>query len=348
MNKVVSGVEERLMRRAIKLSRRGFPAPNPHVGCVIARGSQIVGEGYHHHAGGPHAERVALADAGDRAEGADVFVTLEPCNHHGRTPPCADALIEAKVGRVFVACSDPNPRAQGGAQRLRERGIDVIERVLEEEAARANLQFLAAMRLKRPYIRVKAAMSLDGRIALPSGESKWITGESARRAGHALRAESGAVLVGYRTVLADDPQLTARIPGVRNQPLRILLDPDSRLTGGERAFDDQAETLRVTGRPIDLRVLAAELFQRGVTGLLVEGGGRTISRFLEAGLVDAVELFVAPMILGDGPSWVDGLQLPALDSAPLLRIERVRRVGPDLQISGTLSLSPPQKEGEAC
>jgi diaminohydroxyphosphoribosylaminopyrimidine deaminase/5-amino-6-(5-phosphoribosylamino)uracil reductase len=265
-------------------------------------------------------------------------VTLEPCNHFGRTPPCSEALIEARVKRVVVACLDPNPRAAGGVKALREAGIEVVTGVLEEQAAKANRAFLVAMERKRPFITLKAAMSLDGRISLPSGESKWITGEAARRAAHALRAEAGAVLVGYRTVLADDPELTARIPGVHNQPLRIVIDPDSRLSGRERVFNDRAETLHVTGRPIDLHDLAASLFRRGCTGLLVEGGARTITGFLREGLYDALELFVAPKVLGAGPTWVEGLDLQNLAEAPGFGIESVRRLGGDLWIRVVRSL----------
>lgn len=291
-----------------------------------------MGEGYHHHAGAPHAEVAALNDAGDRARGADAYVTLEPCNHTGRTGPCSVALIQAGVRRVVVACPDPNPKAQGGAVRLREHGIPVEMGVLEEEAARENGQFLEAMRLRRPRVVVKAAASLDGRIALPSGESQWITGPAARRAGHRLRAECGVVLVGRRTVEMDDPHLTARIPGVVNPPLRVVLDPHNRLKGTERVFDASAPTRHVTGR-IDLADLLQDLYREGQTGLLVEGGGATIASFFRAGLVDRVELFLAPKLLGDGPAWLQGLELPGLDRAPRLEIERIRRTGPDLRLS---------------
>jgi diaminohydroxyphosphoribosylaminopyrimidine deaminase/5-amino-6-(5-phosphoribosylamino)uracil reductase len=321
------------MGAAIDASLVGFPAPNPHVGCVIARGGEIVAVGYHDHAGGPHAERVALDIAGPKAEGADVFVTLEPCNHHGRTPPCSEALIKARVGRVFVACSDENPRAAGGAARLREAGIEVTVGLLADEAAAANLRFVTAQRLKRVHVTVKGACSLDGRIALPSGESQWITGEDSRMAGHALRADCGAVLVGYRTVLADDPELTARIDGVVNQPLRVVLDPDNRLTGKERVFNHRAETLHVRGRPIDLGLLAADLYQKGQIGLLVEGGARTIGQFFQARLVDLVEVFVAPKILGDGPSWVEGMEIKTLDEHVPLTFTEIAGMRHDLRLT---------------
>jgi diaminohydroxyphosphoribosylaminopyrimidine deaminase/5-amino-6-(5-phosphoribosylamino)uracil reductase len=328
-------LDERFMRRAISLSRRGYPAPNPHVGCVLARDGEIVGEGYHHHAGAPHAEIAALSVAGERARGADAYVTLEPCNHFGRTPPCTDALLRAGVRRVVVACPDPNPVAAGGLARLREHGVETEVGLLQSEAEAANVRFLTAMRLRRPHVTVKAAASLDGRIALPSGESKWITGPAARRAGHRLRAECGAVLVGRRTVEKDDTHLTARVPGVVNPPLRVVLDPHNRLTGKERVFDDAAPSRHITG-PIDLDNLLSELFADGVTSLLVEGGGTTIAGFVRAQLVDALELFVAPKLLGDGPSWVNGLSLDSLEEAPKVQIDRITRLGLDLRLSAHL------------
>lgn len=327
------------MARAVELSARGFPAPNPHVGCVLVRDGVAVGEGWHEHAGGPHAEAMALSNAGEAARGATAYVTLEPCNHYGRTPPCSEALVRAGVERVVIACPDPNPRAAGGAERLREAGIPVEIGVLQKLAAGANRPWLTAMRLKRPYVVIKAAVSLDGRIALPSGESKWITGEKAREAAHRLRAECGAVLVGRRTVELDDPQLTARIPGVFNQPTRIVLDPENKLKGTERIFDDQAPTRHITGE-IDLPQLLADLFGAGYTGLLVEGGGTTIAGFITARLVDAFELFLAPKVLGDGPSWITGLHLEGLPDAPAFSITGIKRLGDDLQVSGLFGSTP--------
>ena len=299
------------------------------------RNGQIVGEGYHHHAGGPHAEANALTAAGDKARGATAYVTLEPCSHHGRTPPCADALLRAGVTRVVVACADPNPVASGGAQRLRENGVLVEVGLLAEAAAEVNEQFLFSVRTGRPRVVLKAAASLDGRIALPSGESQWITGPAARRQAHRLRAECGAVLVGRRTVELDDPLLTARLPGVVNQPLRVVLDPSNRLSGRERIFNDSAPSWHVTGT-IDLRNLLRELHDRGVRGLLVEGGAVTAGHFLKANLADRLELFIAPRLLGDGPAWLSGLDLATLASAPQLNKLRSRRFGPDLWISANL------------
>lgn len=339
---------EQAMRRAIALSRRGFPAPNPHVGCVVVRDGAVVGEGHHAYAGGPHAEVVALRQAGALARGGTAFVTLEPCAHTGRTPPCVDALLEAGVARVVVAVRDPNPRAGGGIELLAEAGVICEHGLLAEEASQANERFLRSHALGRPFVVVKAALSLDGRIALPTGESRWITGPGARAAGRRLRAEMGAVLVGRGTIAADDPDLTARVRGVRNPPVRIVLDPRGVLTGLERVFDDQAPSLRVTTLPpmlkddwralggaesVDLGSVLIELGNRGVNGVLVEGGARTIAAFVQAGLVDRYELFVAPVLLGSGPAWVDDALCTFLSDAPRLRISRVRRRGPDLQVT---------------
>lgn len=324
------------------LSRRGFPAPNPHVGCVIAVGGEIVGEGYHRYAGGNHAEVEALRAAGSRAAGATAFVTLEPCSHHGRTPPCTAALIAAGVSRVVVACNDPNPIAAGGLQVLRGAGIECHFGLLQDEAATANEQFLAAMRRRRPWIVLKAATSLDGRIALPTGESKWITGAAARRAAHRLRANCGAVLVGRRTVEADDPALTARIPGVVNQPVRIVLDPLAKLGKDWKVFDDSAPTIHVVdgafglkagSRGFDLQALCGALFEQRINGVLVEGGAATATAFVCQELVDEIELFVAPKLLGSGPAWIESLEIGTVADAPKFVVTSLKKLEADIQIS---------------
>lgn len=343
------------MLRAIRLARRGWPAPNPRVGCVIVRDGEIVGEGWHPYAGGPHAEAMALAQAGPRATGADVYVTLEPCNHHGRTPPCSRALIDAGVARVVVANRDPNPKvAGGGGEALQSAGIAVEFGDGAAQAAAINRHWLKAVERGRPFVVLKAAMSLDGRIALPNGESKWITSEASRRVGHRLRAEMGAVVVGRRTVELDAPLLTARIPGVRRQPLAVVLDPQRRLSGLETCLNDPDRAVWVVGEEranaadprqlpvplidgrLDLGVLLQLLYERGVTGVLVEGGARTASAFLATGLVDELDLFVAPILLGDGPSWLEGLQVESLAAAPRLANLKARKVGPDLWVRAEL------------
>lgn len=334
---------ERMMRRAIELSGGGYPAPNPHVGCVIAQGETIVGEGYHDHAGGPHAEVVALEQAGERARGADVYVTLEPCSHHGRTPPCSEAIIAAGVASVAIACPDPNPRAAGGLVALVGAGIKVQVGVLEREAALENELFLTAVTRRSPYVVGKVAMSLDGRVALPSGESKWITSEAAREEGHRLRAECGAVLVGRNTVVRDEPLLTARVPGIVNQPVRIILDPNSALAGYEPVFGNDAPTWHVVKLPsregqilapmrgnlLDLPALLSEFYNRGIIAVLIEGGPITIGHFIREGLLDRLEIFMAPKTLGAGPSWNE-IGVAQLADAPGFRLQRVKEVGPDL------------------
>jgi len=336
MSPPVKGLSDRQwMRRAIRLSERGFPAPNPPVGCVLVKDGQWIADGYPTFAGGPHAEAVALAAAGEAARGATAYVTLEPCNHTGRTPPCSRALIQAGVRRVVIAVKDPNPNAAGGADHIRSAGIEVEIGLESELAERSMAPFLFAMRNRRPYVVVKAAFGMDARISLPSGESQWITGPSARRAGHVLRARLGAVLVGWRTVAADNPRLTARVTGVVNQPVRVVLDPRNQLTGQESVFNAEAPTRHVTG-PIILPDVLSQLFEDGVTGLLVEGGSLTISSFFKAGLVDRVEAFLAPKILGDGPAWVSGLGISSLAEAVQLGEFQIRRRGQDLQIGADI------------
>lgn len=334
--------DETFMTRAVALAGQGWPAPNPRVGCVVVKDGAVVGEGFHDHAGGPHAEVVALQAAGDKADGATAYVTLEPCNHHGRTPPCSEALVRAGVRRVVVAVADPNPLAAGGNATLRQAGIEVEFGVGAAEAEKVNEPFLTAMRRGRPYIVIKAAVTLDGCTAWPDGRSRWITSDAARLVGHRLRAECGAVLVGWRTVHTDNPSLTARIPGVVNQPLRIVLDPNSRLTGREHVFSQPGETWWCVAEatqpgqtvldPYGLGSLMELMAERGLTGLLVEGGGRTIRTFIEAGLVDRLELFVAPKLFGAGIPWLPPYG-PMEGWTERLVLDAVAQVGPDVHLS---------------
>jgi diaminohydroxyphosphoribosylaminopyrimidine deaminase/5-amino-6-(5-phosphoribosylamino)uracil reductase len=311
---------EALMGRAIELSRRGQPAPNPHVGCVIAHGGEIVGEGWHEAAGRDHAEVAALKKAGGRAEGADAYVTLEPCSHHGRTPPCADALVHAGIRRVYIACPDLNPRGAGGANALRAAGIEVAEGLLHDEAAAQNEVFHTAMALERPYVCLKAAITRDGFLARSDGSSKWITSEESRTEGHRLRLEMGSVLVGRGTVEIDDPRLTVRHVDAINQPLKVILDGRRSLAGTEQVFE-HGNALWITGqapesgseRMADVeegRITPESALQilrkEGMVGVLIEGGSAVHSAFLEAGLVDRIELFVGPESFGSGLSWPGG------------------------------------------
>jgi diaminohydroxyphosphoribosylaminopyrimidine deaminase/5-amino-6-(5-phosphoribosylamino)uracil reductase len=247
-------VDRKAMARALELAERGLESthPNPRVGCVLAHGEEIVGEGWHERAGAPHAEVNALRAAGPKARGATAYVTLEPCAHHGRTPPCVDALIAARVARVVFALQDPNPRVSGqGAEALRRAGVLVESGLLEAEAADLNPGFLKRMRSGRPWVTVKLAMSLDGRTALASGESQWITGPAAREDVHLWRARSSAILTGIGTVLADDPRLDVRLPnppagGARRQPLRVVLDPGLRTPAHARLLGSAGEVLIMT------------------------------------------------------------------------------------------------------
>lgn len=353
------------MKRALTLSQRGFTPPNPIVGCVLVKDGRIVGEGFHPLAGQPHAEIFALRQAGSEARGATAFVTLEPCSHHGRTPPCADALIEAGVSRVVAAVSDPNPRVSGqGLERLRDAGIAVETGLLAAEAERVNEAFFLFHRAGRPFVTLKAAQTLDGKIATRTGGSKWITGPKARAHVHRLRAQSGAVLVGIGTVLADDPLLTARFRGVLHQPIRIVLDPHLRLpiesqivqtasispvivVSGPNPDPSRVQILQSyqveilpwqtdTHDRIELTTLLRELGRRNIISILVEGGGETHASFLEARLADRLLWFIAPKIVGgrQAPSTVGGTGVAKMDDAIRVESLRVRRFGPDLMLDG--------------
>lgn len=304
---------EAAMRRAIELSWRGYPAPNPRVGAVVVRDGHVVGEGYHYAAGYAHAEAIALDDAGEAAKGADLYVTLEPCKHHGRTPPCVDRILRAGIRTVTFACKDPTALAGGGAEVLREAGVEVREGLLAEEAREPLWQFLTSHALGRAVTLLKAAITLDGRIATRTGDSRWITSAEFRVRAHQLRAEMGAVLVGAGTAVADNPMLTVREAEAVNQPLRIVLDADGCVPPTHYVLaDGRAETWHVRrgdvsmlGEEFDLRELLRRLLERGYTGVLVEGGGRTHESFLRQGVADRVELHVAPLVFGSGTSWAE-------------------------------------------
>jgi diaminohydroxyphosphoribosylaminopyrimidine deaminase / 5-amino-6-(5-phosphoribosylamino)uracil reductase len=311
------------MTRALELAARGLATthPNPRVGCVIARDGQIIGEGWHERAGEAHAEVVALDAAGAAAAGASAYVTLEPCSHFGRTPPCADALIQARIERVVFAVEDPNPRVGGaGALRLRQAGIAVQSGLLAAEAEEVNVGYLSRMRRRRPWVRVKLAMSLDGRTALANGKSRWITGEPARLDVQQWRTRSSAVLTGIGTVLADDPRLDVRPDALGRQPLRVVLDsrlrtpPDARLLAlpGEvllfTATDDPARRSVLERQGAKVERLAESRPQLGqvlvrlgeleVNEVLVEAGPTLAGEFLQAGFADELLLYIAPVLLG--------------------------------------------------
>jgi diaminohydroxyphosphoribosylaminopyrimidine deaminase/5-amino-6-(5-phosphoribosylamino)uracil reductase len=338
------------MREAIELSKNGYPAPNPRVGCVIVNDGEVVGRGYHAFAGGDHAEVAALKAAGNRARNAWMFVTLEPCDHHGKTPPCTDAIISAGIERVVYAVDDPNPDAAGGANRLRAQGITVEGGLCRDEAAEVNKVFLKRYELNRPFVLAKAAVTIDGRIATRNGESRWITGEVARKRAHELRAEMGCVLVGANTILQDDPSLTVRDIDVQRQPLRIILDPEGITDSTAKVFNENPErTLWITlsdetrkvekyspqwmDDEIALGALLSELAKRGMIGVLVEGGGRTFEPFFRHSLVDEIELHVAPKLLGAGKSWLEGKGVDALADAWRLHHMTIESLGEDFKIS---------------
>jgi diaminohydroxyphosphoribosylaminopyrimidine deaminase/5-amino-6-(5-phosphoribosylamino)uracil reductase len=342
--------EDEAMRRAIALAARGLgtTSPNPVVGCVLldAAGT-VVGEGFHAYAGGPHAEIVALAQAGELARSGTAVVTLEPCNHTGRTGPCAQALIGAGIARVVVAADDPTPVAAGGVATLRAAGVDVQTGVRRDEAEAGNVAWLTAVRRSRPYVTWKFASTLDGRSAAADGTSMWITSEPARADVHALRSTVDAVLAGVGTVLADDPQLTVR--NLRDgslaikQPLRVVVDTHGRTPADARVRDGGAPTWIATaaevgagpdGR-IDLTALMAALHARGVRAALLEGGPTLAGAFLAARLVDRVVGYVAPKLLGDGASALRGAGVHTIAGAIDLDITDITRLGSDLRLTAT-------------
>ncbi len=354
-------VAELFMRGALREAAKGLgrTSPNPAVGAVLVKNGRVVARGHHARAGGPHAEVVAIRAAGARARGADLYTTLEPCDHYGRTPPCSRAILEAGIARVFVGSSDPNPLVNGkGVARLRAAGVEVATGVLADACDALNAHWFRYIRDRRPYVTLKAAVTLDGRIATRTGDARWVTGEEARRWVHRLRDRVDAVLVGAGTARADDPLLTARLPGGRGRdPIRVVLDTDLRLPGRLRLLHPRStaptivahassrvrrlgprvELLRCRrGRGgVDLRDLLSKLAARGITHLLVEGGARVHARFLEEGLVDRIAVFVAPKLAGS-----DGVPLAAgrgpARMADALRLEEVQveRMGDDVLVLG--------------
>jgi diaminohydroxyphosphoribosylaminopyrimidine deaminase/5-amino-6-(5-phosphoribosylamino)uracil reductase len=355
--------DHRYMADALRLASRGLCStrPNPRVGCVIVRDGAIVGRGYHHHAGGPHAEVVALGEAGMLAIGATAYVTLEPCNHHGRTPPCVDALIAARVARVVYACDDPHPLVAGqGAARLRAAGIAVDAGPLGAAARDLNRGFMSRFQRGRPFVTLKVGMSLDGKTALANGQSQWITGPAARADVQRLRARSCAVLTGIGTVLADDPALTVRDPRIDLggvPPARIVLDATLRLDPGAQLFATpgpvyvfaaagaaarrerlagagaRLETVAPGDGGLDLAAVLARLGELAINEVLAECGPRLAGALLAAGLVDELVCYLAPKILGSGARSAFALaDFAVLEQCPGLDIIETRRVGSDLRI----------------
>ncbi len=352
------------MARALRLAERGLytTTPNPRVGCVIARDGEIIGEGFHRRAGEPHAEIHALQHAGARARGATVYVSLEPCSHHGRTSPCADALVEAGVARVVAAMQDPNPSVAGqGLQRLRAARIAVECGLCEVQARELNIGFVARMTRARPWLRIKTAASLDGGTALRNGQSQWITGAAARRDGHRWRARSCAVMVGVGTLLADNPRLTVREVKTTRQPLRVVVDRQLEIPLDAHVLEeghalivtaqDRPEKVRqleqlgaqVVRLPnpegkVDLAALMQELARRELNEVLVESGSRLNGALLRADVVDELVVYLAPHLLGDTARGMFDLgELTALGQRVELTLRDVRRVGSDLRIVARLT-----------
>lgn len=356
------------MRRALALAEMGLRTahPNPRVGCVIAAGEQIIGEGWHERAGAPHAEAHALQQAGARARSATAYVTLEPCSHFGRTPPCANALVEAGVARVVYSVGDPDPRVNGsGAERLRAAGVIVEAGLLVAEATELNRGFFSRLQRGRPWVRVKMAQSLDGRTALANGESRWLTGPAARDDVHRWRAQCGAILTGVGTVTLDDPSLTVRIagePAPARQPLRVVVDSHLRLPATAKLLREPGETLIATtatpaavdrflaaapsgavitverlpgdaaGR-VDLAALLGQLARLGINDVWVEAGGKLVGALQAAGVVDEWLLYLAPLLLGQDARPLLALNgPPTLAEATWLAPHDVRLFGPDVRI----------------
>ena len=355
------------MARAIELAARarGRTSPNPMVGAVLVSGDAIVGEGFHARAGEPHAETIALAQAGAAARGADLYVNLEPCSHHGRTPPCADAIIQAGVARVFAAMRDPNPKVDGrGIARLRAAGVKVQVGLLGGEAVRLNEIYCTNMTTGLPQVTLKIGMSLDGKTATRTGEARWITGEASRRRVHEMRDAVDAVLVGIGTILADDPDLTTRLPGTDcRHPDRVVIDSHLRipsrarvlahrnrgrtiLVAGPHAAESRVRELRELGaevivvdggeRRVDLRLVVERLFALGITSVLIEGGSEIAASSLEAGIVDKLVFFIAPLLIGgrEAPPVIGGRGVGPLAEALRLRDVRWDAVGEDIMVEG--------------
>ncbi|MFJ2708644.1 bifunctional diaminohydroxyphosphoribosylaminopyrimidine deaminase/5-amino-6-(5-phosphoribosylamino)uracil reductase RibD [Streptomyces sp. NPDC087428] len=354
------------MRRAIVLAARGLgsTSPNPVVGCVVLDAAgRPVGEGFHQRAGGPHAEIHALRAAGEKARGGTAYVTLEPCNHTGRTGPCAQALIEAGLARVVYAVGDPDPQATGGADTLRAAGVKTEQGLLAEEAERGNAAWLTSVRLGRPHVTWKYAATLDGRVAAADATSRWITSAESRADVHRLRAEADAVVVGSGTARADDPQLGVRGIDGAVQPLRVVVDTAATaVRPGARVLDTRAPTLvavaadadvrhlpeeavlrlprAAAGPGLDLPELLAALHGRGIRSVLLEGGPTLAGAFVAAGAVDRIVGYLAPVLLGAGPAALADAGITTITQALRLHVTETVRIGPDLRITAVPGPAP--------
>jgi diaminohydroxyphosphoribosylaminopyrimidine deaminase/5-amino-6-(5-phosphoribosylamino)uracil reductase len=356
--------DAKYMQMAMNLAGKGRRSvfPNPMVGCVVVNDGKIVGKGYHEYFGGPHAETNALTDAGKKAAGATLYVTLEPCDHHGKTPPCTRAILRSGIKRVVVAMADPDRKIRGrGLRRLSENGLEVVVGLLKKQAAELNREYVKSRKNSKPRVTVKVAMSIDGKIASRTGDSKWISSKKSRAMVHRLRTRADAVLVGKNTVLRDDPQLTSH--GLGRNPVRVILDKNLRLPLRSKVFDGSAPTLVLHGSKVSnsrlsalkrKRILTLGMSQRGgefdfreivdrlrsfsLDSILIEGGGETIASAINAGVVNDLMVFVAPIIVGgrEATSPVEGVGVASVREALEFRKYRVSRIGRDLLITARI------------
>ncbi len=353
--------DEQYMREAIELAKKGLgkTSPNPAVGCLIVKNGEIVGRGFHEKAGEDHAEVNALFEAGEKAIGSDMYVTLEPCCHQGKTPPCTDAIIKSGIARVVVAAEDPNQKVCGkGLAELHRAGIRVQPGVLENESKMMNEMYEKFVTTKQPFVIVKAALSADGKLSANDGTSKWITGEEARMAVHKLRSEVDAVIVGIETVFKDNPHLTCRLPEGKN-PQRIIVDSTLKIPYDANVFDKEAETIiatthnapinRITalrtrgirvividgkGAKVDLKMLLKELAADEITSIMIEGGGELIGSAFDAKIVDKVMLFIAPKIIGGSGTTIGGQGVGSINESIQLEKVEMKQIGEDFLLVG--------------
>ncbi len=351
-----SEFDRAMMARALALAEKGLytTTPNPRVGCVITQGETVVGEGWHEKAGGPHAEVVAIQKAGEKAKGATLYVTLEPCNHQGRTPPCTDLILKSGIKRVVAAALDPNPKAAQGGRTLSGKGVQFEHGLLADEAKELNIGFFSRMTRGRPWVRMKIAATLDGRTALADGRSQWITGPEARKDGHRWRARACAILTGIGTVKADDPRLTVREVHAPRQPLRVVVDSKLEISERAKIFEDgnvllfsaseskrklpgEIKTLPNPNGKVDLPRMLEELAQRGVNELHVEAGFRLNGSLLREGCVDEFLVYLNPSFLGDdAQGMVELFGMTSLEKRAKVKIHSLDRVGDDVRIVARL------------
>ncbi|NLZ52061.1 MAG: bifunctional diaminohydroxyphosphoribosylaminopyrimidine deaminase/5-amino-6-(5-phosphoribosylamino)uracil reductase RibD [Thermoanaerobacteraceae bacterium] len=351
-------IDEYFMQRALELAEkgRGATGENPMVGAVLVKDGKILGEGYHKKAGGAHAEIEALKAAGPNANGATMYVNLEPCSHYGKTPPCTEAIIKAGIARVVAAMEDPNPKVSGrGFKKLKDAGIDVAVGVLEDKALKLNEVFVKNMSHKTPFVVAKIAQTMDGKIALSSGKSKWITGEASRKKAHELRNVYDAVLVGIGTVLADNPRLNCRLANKTKDPIKIILDSSAQLPMESKVLDSGkvilaatshadegrlrklqnkgVEVIKTSQDTVNLKELLMKLFDMGICSVLIEGGPRVFTSFLKEELLDKLVVFLAPKIIGaDGKACVGRLFIKEIEHMYEFNIDNAGKIGEDIML----------------